>query len=161
MHQTDAKDSSPIDISTRFYNVYSFLRLVGEVARAFLGAPVVGVEIGVEVRAFVVDGETQIGDLVALRHEHALVEGTDFEQGVDRGLARHGLQGTAGKILAAGAVKVGGGGKDSQVVTLGNRFGIFIKETAVGLQVDYAALFQDFTVALRKKRAGQAAVLAL
>ena len=141
--------------------MYSFLRLVGEVARAFLGAPVVGVEIGVEVRAFVVDGETQVGDLVALRHEHALVEGTDFEQGVDRGLARHGLQGTAGKILAAGAVKVGGGGKDSQVVTLGNRFGIFIKETAVGLQVDYAALFQDFTVALRKKRAGQAAVLAL
>lgn len=69
--------------------MYSFLRLVGEVARAFLGVPVVGVEIGVEVRAFVVDGETQVGDLVALGHEHALVEGTDFEQGVDRGLARH------------------------------------------------------------------------
>ena len=33
-------------------------RLMGEVAGAFDGAPVVGVEIGVEVRAVVVDDET-------------------------------------------------------------------------------------------------------
>ena len=35
-----------------------FFRLMGEVAGAFDGAPVVGVEIGVEVRAVVVDDET-------------------------------------------------------------------------------------------------------
>ena len=35
-----------------------FFRLMGEVAGAFDGAPVVGIKIGVEVRAVVVDDET-------------------------------------------------------------------------------------------------------
>ena len=59
---------------------------MGEVAGAFDGAPVVGIELWVEVRAFVVDHKTQVGDLVALGGEHPLVESLNLEQGIDGGL---------------------------------------------------------------------------
>ena len=134
---------------------------MGEVAGAFDGAPVVGIKIGVEVRAFVVDDETQVGDLVALGGEHTLIEGLDLEQGLDRGFAGDGTQCAIRKVDATGSVKIIGAGQDSQPVPLGYRFGIFIKEAAVRLEVDYSVLFQELAVTLQKKRTGQAAILAL
>lgn len=46
-----------------------------------------GIEVGMNVRAVVIDDETQIGDPVALGCEHPLVESLDFEQRVDGGLS--------------------------------------------------------------------------
>lgn len=60
-------------------------RLMGEMAWTFDRAPVVGIELGMDVRAVVVDHKTKIGDLVALSGEHSFVESLNLEQGIDGG----------------------------------------------------------------------------
>lgn len=136
-------------------------RLVGEVTGTFDGAPVVGIEIGVEIWTDMVDHETQIGDLVALGREHPLVESLYFEQGVNRGFSGDRTQCTTRQILPPRSVKIIGAGQNPQPILLRHRFGIFIKKAAVRLEVDYSALFQELAVTLKEKRACETAVLAL
>ena len=133
---------------------------MGEVAGAFDGAPVVGIEIGVKVWAFVVDHETQVGDLVALGGEHFFVEGLDLEESLDRGLTGNRAQGTIRKVSATSSVKIVGASKNLQPILLGHRAGIFIQEATVCLEVDYSAFFQELAVTLKEKWARQAAVFA-
>ena len=127
-----------------------FLRLMGEVAGAFDGAPVVGIEIGMDVRAYVVDHKTQVGDLVALGGEHLFVESLDLEQCVNGGFAGYRPQRAISKVLAAGSIKIIGASQDIHVILFGHRAGIFIKKAAVCFEVDYPALFQELAVALQK-----------
>ena len=56
--------------------------MVEGAAGAFDGAPVGGVEVRVFERAFVVEGEAEVGDLAALFEEHLFVESLDLIKGI-------------------------------------------------------------------------------
>ena len=64
-----------------------------------------------------------------------------------------------GNRLASSTVQVGGRGKDGETVLGCYGHGIFVEETAVCLEVDDTARFQELAVTLQEQRTGKAGIL--
>ena len=93
----------------------------------------------------VVDGEREIGNLIALLQEHLLVEGLDLVEGADC------LGGKIIESFARCAVKVLGAAEDFQAVGLRHGARVLMQEHAVGLEMDYTAGLEERPVPLQEK----------